>query len=298
MGWLENWLYRKSHVVEPSAGAGTKYQIKIIAHYGSGVDSGGDVYLSGKCRTDFGDVRFTDDDGTTLLDYWIEEKVDGNYAVFWVEVADDLSINPATIYVYYGKSDATTTSNGTNTFIAWDDFDLGYSLNDPPKAERGWSYEKSEGDIIRVEADPANPDNKVLRIYADTVAPHPFLKNTWAEKQSVAVNYRVRNVADVSGNIWVALSEGVDARTTVTWGTYTGSSILWYDGTTYNEFSPHATFTTGVWYKIEDRVKANYFHMIKDGTDHTGGLRSAISVGIDNMNFGIGLATKIRQIIL
>jgi len=28
-------------------------------------------------------------------------------AVFWVEVADDLSSSNATIYVYYGKSSAT-----------------------------------------------------------------------------------------------------------------------------------------------------------------------------------------------
>ena len=42
------------------------------------------VNLNGHCRTDFGDVRFTDDEGT-LLDYWIESKVDGEYAIFWVE---------------------------------------------------------------------------------------------------------------------------------------------------------------------------------------------------------------------
>jgi hypothetical protein len=80
------------------------------------------VSLNQHCRTDFGDVRFTKSDGTTLLDYWIEEKVDGDYADFWVEVADDLSTNPATIYIYYGKSDATTTSNGDNTFLFFDDF--------------------------------------------------------------------------------------------------------------------------------------------------------------------------------
>jgi hypothetical protein len=77
--------------------------------------------LNGHSRTDFGDVRFTSSDGTTLLDYWIEEKVDGNYAVFWVEVSEDLG-SDRTIYVYYGKSDATTTSNGNNTFPFFDDF--------------------------------------------------------------------------------------------------------------------------------------------------------------------------------
>ena len=39
-----------------------------------------------KCRSDFGDIRFTDSDGVTELSYWMEEKVDGDYAVFWVKV--------------------------------------------------------------------------------------------------------------------------------------------------------------------------------------------------------------------
>jgi hypothetical protein len=117
------WSYRKSHVINPASGAGTNYQVRIVAHYGSGTDSGEDVYLNGKCRTDFGDIRFTRSDGVSLLDYWMEEKVDGDYAVFWVEVADDLSSNPVTIYIYYGKSDATTKSDASSTFICGTDFD-------------------------------------------------------------------------------------------------------------------------------------------------------------------------------
>ena len=85
------------------------------------------VSLEGHCKTDFGDVRFTDDDGNTLLDYWMETKVDGTSAVFWVKVADDLSSVDRTMYVYYGKSDATTTSNPNNTFLFFDDFNGGLS---------------------------------------------------------------------------------------------------------------------------------------------------------------------------
>ena len=80
------------------------------------------VSMEGHCKTDFGDVRFTDDDGATLLDYWMETKVDGESATFWVEVSDDLSSVNRTIYMYYGKSDATTTSNADNTFVFFDGF--------------------------------------------------------------------------------------------------------------------------------------------------------------------------------
>ena len=46
------------------------------------------------------------------------------YATFWVKVADDLSTNPATIYIYYGNPAATSISNGDNTFIYFNNFDV------------------------------------------------------------------------------------------------------------------------------------------------------------------------------
>jgi len=125
LSWLTGWQYRKSHDINGSTtGAVTYYQIRITVHYGSGTDSGEHVYLNGKCRTDFGDIRFTSDDGVTELSYWIEEKIDSNYAVFWIKVPYiPASPNNATIYIYYGKSDATTTSNGEDTFAFFDDFE-------------------------------------------------------------------------------------------------------------------------------------------------------------------------------
>lgn len=38
-------------------------------------------------------------------------------------MADDLSIDSQTIYIYYGNADATTISNGDKTFLSFDDFD-------------------------------------------------------------------------------------------------------------------------------------------------------------------------------
>lgn len=101
------------------------------------VQKNDNVSCEGHCRTDFGDVRFTSADGTTL-DYWMEEKTDGDYAVFWIKIPDDLSTEDATIYMYYGKSDATTTSNGDTTFLLFDDF-LTTSLN-----ETLWSVEQGD----------------------------------------------------------------------------------------------------------------------------------------------------------
>lgn len=127
--WLDGWSYRKSHMIGNATGAGTNYQIRVVVHYGAGTDSGADVYVNGKCRTDFGDIRFTDDDQVTLLDYWMEEKVDSDYAVFWVEIADDLGSANQKIYIYYGKSDAITTSNLDDTAVFGQDFRTEQSIS-------------------------------------------------------------------------------------------------------------------------------------------------------------------------
>jgi hypothetical protein len=130
--WLTGWGYRKSHEIYSAAGAGTSYQVKVTVHYGSGADGGEHVYLDSNCRTDFGDIRFTDDDGVSLLDYWMESKTDGDNAVFWVEVADDLSSQNRTIYVYYNNSDVTTTSSLADTATELYDFEGGME---------GWTFE-------------------------------------------------------------------------------------------------------------------------------------------------------------
>lgn len=125
-GWYDyHWQYRKSHVINNATGAGTNYQVRITVYYGSGTDSGENVYLNGKCQTDFDDIRFTDDDGVTLLNYWIEFKVDSDYARVWVKIADDLNTSSATIFIYYGNPSATSASNAANTMLKYWGFEDG-----------------------------------------------------------------------------------------------------------------------------------------------------------------------------
>ena len=77
-----------------------------------------------------GDLRFTKNDGTTLLSFWVE-KVEGTspnrVAYCWVKINDNLD-NNVDIYCYYGNSNATNVSNGDDTFIFFDDFN-GSSLD-------------------------------------------------------------------------------------------------------------------------------------------------------------------------
>jgi hypothetical protein len=113
---------------------------RIFARPGAVVDTDEEVFLSEKCKTDFGDIRFTAADGITELDYWLEEYTVSKYATFWVEVAADLG-SAQTIYVYYGNAVATTTSSGANTFPIFDDFARG----DSGTVGGGWTQEDGDG---------------------------------------------------------------------------------------------------------------------------------------------------------
>lgn len=163
------WLYRKSHVIHSASGAGTNYPIRIVAHFGSGTDSGEDVYLNGHCRSDFGDIRFTGADGETPLDYWMEKKVDGNYAIFWVEIPDDLSISDATIYIYYGNSTATRSDQPQNIDL-WSLREHQTSVDYYPN----FLFSKPTSSVLRIDSYTAGAGS-LGHGYAFIIIPRSFL---------------------------------------------------------------------------------------------------------------------------
>lgn len=125
MTWLSDFSYRKKITITGSTTDDiTDYPVKIVVNYGSGSDSGINVYTGSNCKTDFGDIRFTSSDGETELDYYLDQKTDSSKALFWVEVPS-ISQSPATvdIYVYYGDGTKSTTSSGSNTFTLFEDFE-------------------------------------------------------------------------------------------------------------------------------------------------------------------------------
>jgi hypothetical protein len=119
--WLTGWQYRKGHTIDGALGAGTNYQVRITVQYEAGVDANSDVFCHNFCQNDFEDIRFTDDDGSTLLDYWLEEYTPYDNAIFWVEVSDNLD-TAQSIYIYFGNPRAGSETNGEATFPFFDDF--------------------------------------------------------------------------------------------------------------------------------------------------------------------------------
>jgi len=81
----------------------------------------------GNCETDFADIRFTESDGETLLNYGIIEESDSEYANVWIDVAtvnDPIPASPSSknMYFYYGNAGASDASDLDVTFDFYDDF--------------------------------------------------------------------------------------------------------------------------------------------------------------------------------
>lgn len=124
--WLSGWKYRKSITLSRASGAVNNYQMKLLVGETSGA-AGENVDCAGLCLSNFNDIRFTNSNGTTLLDYWIESITGvspNQLATIWIEF-DTIGVDATTFYMYYGNSSATSLSNGINTFPLFDNFDGG-----------------------------------------------------------------------------------------------------------------------------------------------------------------------------
>ncbi|MCD6132668.1 MAG: DUF2341 domain-containing protein, partial [Candidatus Hydrothermae bacterium] len=77
-----------------------------------------------KANADGSDIRFTEDDGETLLPYWIEKwDSTSEEAIIWVKVPSIPANGDVTIYMYYGNSEAVSESDGEAVFEFFDDFE-------------------------------------------------------------------------------------------------------------------------------------------------------------------------------
>ena len=116
MAFPNDWLYHIPIFVDNTQGVDlVDYQIKIILNSSN--------FDFTKANTDGSDIRFTDNDKVTQLQYWIENWDSTNKnAVIWVKVPTVSNHSIKVIYMYYGNSNATSESNGESVFIFFDDF--------------------------------------------------------------------------------------------------------------------------------------------------------------------------------
>lgn len=132
MGWMSGWTYRRYFTVDRPAGvsAETNYPVQIRVGESAGA-SGHDLHCTGKCKSDFSDLRFTAADGDTIMPLWIE-SISGTSpnqtAIIWVKFPS-VGESSTTAYLYYGRAAAEAVSSISATFPDFSEDFSGTSLN-------------------------------------------------------------------------------------------------------------------------------------------------------------------------
>jgi hypothetical protein len=163
--WLDNWKYRVPVVIDSSFDE-TNYQIKIVKNFQN-------EYQTGKINEDCSDLRFINRGGE-ILDYWIEECDISGESIIWVEVDRLVEQTDNRIYMYYGKENAHSNSDGDKTFIYFDDLE---GNNRCPKIFNSPSlaiWETYENNPI-IEPSQQGLDDKSIRGFAPMIDENGYM---------------------------------------------------------------------------------------------------------------------------
>ncbi len=131
--WHAGWNFRKSHeIVGTSSGAQSEYQVQVNVHREEGVDADKDVYVGEKCLADYADIRFTAEDGETLLKHCLRIIAAGYGSDFLTGgTASASSEWPGDGYVAayaFDNNEATRWSSNAVAKPHWVKYDLGVGV--------------------------------------------------------------------------------------------------------------------------------------------------------------------------
>jgi hypothetical protein len=111
--WLEGWSYRMQHVINQSDGAGIGYPIRLQIYDVEGTDEDDVARIANsKIRSDYGDLRFTNSDGSTELDYWIESYTSGG-------LSDHFISDVGGTFAFYYRNYPSSYYFENRTYTVW-----------------------------------------------------------------------------------------------------------------------------------------------------------------------------------
>jgi len=111
--WYDlGWKYRRRLIVTNNVADIRNYQLAIILTP--------DKFDYSKAKPDGSDIRVADEDGVTILPYWIERWEYGGVSVIWVLVTR-LPVGEKWLWLYYGNPDAEYEGNPYEVFDWFDD---------------------------------------------------------------------------------------------------------------------------------------------------------------------------------
>ena len=131
------WQYRIPITITNTGSALTDYQVQV---------SLGSSFSWNHAPNNGADLRFIAENGITEIPFWIESwSPSTQSASIWIKVS--LPLGTTNIYMYYGNPNATSLSNGNNTFNAYDGFET-YTLGTVPTTVPNLSWTHSGSTVV------------------------------------------------------------------------------------------------------------------------------------------------------
>lgn len=156
--WNSSWSYKQELTIGTAfSNTWNNYSVYMNVVF--------DEYMN----SDFSDLRFLNEDEDAELDYFISNKTDESSAKVYVKT--DLSnVTNTTIYMYYGNSDAESTSDISKAFLYFDNFTDNH-LSSYTTLRGTWSM-NSEGDglLKQAETNPSDGQSAISLGYWNTTS--------------------------------------------------------------------------------------------------------------------------------
>jgi hypothetical protein len=263
--WSSQWQYRRNITINNTQNTNTltDYQVAINLTYDSDI------------QPDFSDIRFTDsNDG--LLSYWIESKVNSQWAYVWVKVPYIPASSTATIYVYYGNTTPVTSlSNGDNTFLLFDDF-LGTSLNTTKWTVDQGTFAVSNGVLNHTTTDDARMHSAIFtdsggnyRYKMRTKTSSGGIDNAIMSRWNSNGGFYLMNFGQLDLNIWKYTGSWTRLNQTSTpfslnsW--YTLEVTVYSPSNTFRVWNKNNTYTAFVYYSGDTTYTSGRFGIRLNG---------------------------------
>jgi Domain of unknown function (DUF2341) len=115
--FLRDWKYRQVIVLDGSGASESVADAQVELKF-----SMIEWIKKGKMHPTGRDLRICDEDGISLLCFWVENEVFADTTKIWVKVPELRAFSKKRIFIYFGNPKAEAQANAECTFLAFDDF--------------------------------------------------------------------------------------------------------------------------------------------------------------------------------
>lgn len=241
--WLDGWEYRVPINVAYSGLDLSDYQVNISVDTSS-------LIVSGKMEGDCSDIRLVDSSGVSLINYWIETgSCDSSSTNIWFK-APSITSASNVFYLYYGGGAVESLSNGSSTFLVFDDFESQTLGQDP----LGWTISGANEliEVVNIPVAGTLSDGKAMYLSSSSASVSAFASLNFEKVDDVVLDAYIY-YGVVNEHYGIRISNGSS------WGPYI---ITWVDAT--------RRYQTGVWNNYGTYVQ-NHWYELKITTNTSAG---------------------------